>query len=334
MRRAAVERTTKETSVAVKVNLDGTGNSRIATGVGFLDHMLDQLARHSLIDIHLEAKGDLHVDLHHTTEDAGITLGQALARALGERRGIVRYGSAAVPMDEALTSVAVDVSGRPYLAWSVSFSTGKIGDFDTELFREWFRAVAQHAGLTVHVICHYGDNNHHIIESCFKAFARALRAAIALDPRQENLNSLDQGNARGLIRMKHYTVHGRPDWQPDEVMFVKDGFNWPAFLVPVAWLVVKGQWLWLVMYLLALVLVGAVATANGLTGDVSALLVTGLSLIMGLEANDIYRRSLTRRGFAFLGPAAGADLETAELQFFSRSPASAAPAVSGREDLA
>lgn len=186
MRTAAVERTTKETSVAVKVNLDGTGSYEIATGIGFLDHMLEQLARHSLIDIEVRAKGDLHVDMHHTTEDVGIGLGQALAKALGERRGIARFGSASVPMDEAMASVAIDVSGRPHLVWNVAFSTGRIGDMDTELFREWFKAIAHNAGLTLHVHCHYGDNNHHIIETCFKGLARALRQAVEIDPRQIN----------------------------------------------------------------------------------------------------------------------------------------------------
>ena len=197
MRSAAVERTTSETSVAVKVGLDGAGSHRIATGIGFLDHMLEQLARHSLIDIEIEAKGDLHVDMHHTTEDAGIALGQALAEALGERRGIARYGSATVPMDEAMTSVVIDVSGRPHLVWSVAFSSATIGSMDTELFREWFRAVAHNAGLTLHVQCHYGDNNHHIAESCFKAFARALRQAVAIDPRQQDRIPSTKGILKG-----------------------------------------------------------------------------------------------------------------------------------------
>jgi imidazoleglycerol-phosphate dehydratase len=197
MRSGAVERATAETSVAVKVDLDGNGSYRIDTGIGFLDHMIEQLARHSLIDIELEAKGDLHVDMHHTTEDSGIALGQALAKALGERCGIARYGSATVPMDEALASVAIDVSGRPHLAWSVAFSTGRIGNMDTELFREWFRAVAHNAGLTLHVRCHYGDNNHHIIEACFKALARALRQAVAIDPRQKDRIPSTKGALKG-----------------------------------------------------------------------------------------------------------------------------------------
>ncbi|SMF08828.1 imidazoleglycerol-phosphate dehydratase [Tistlia consotensis] len=184
MRSAKVERNTKETRIVAEVNLDGTGESRIATGIGFLDHMLDQLARHGLIDIALEAKGDLHIDFHHTTEDSGIVLGQAVSRALGERRGIRRYGDALIPMDETLTRVALDASNRPYLIWKVEFTRDKLGEFDTELFKEWFQAFAQHAGLTLHVETLYGTNNHHIVESCFKGLARALRDALEIDPRK------------------------------------------------------------------------------------------------------------------------------------------------------
>jgi imidazoleglycerol-phosphate dehydratase len=184
MRSAAVERKTKETSVKAAVDLDGSGQAEIATGIGFLDHMLEQLARHSLIDLKVEAKGDLHIDFHHTTEDTGIVIGQAIAKALGDRRGIVRYGAAVIPMDETLTRVALDASNRPYLIWKVAFTRPKLGEMDTELFKEWFQALAQHAGLTLHIENLYGDNSHHIVESCFKGVARALREAIALDPRQ------------------------------------------------------------------------------------------------------------------------------------------------------
>jgi len=184
MRAAKIERKTKETEITAEVNLDGVGRSAIATGIGFLDHMLEQLSRHSLIDIALKAKGDLHIDYHHTTEDTGIVLGAAIAKALGERVGIVRYGSALVPMDETLTRVALDASNRPYLVWKVAFTKPKLGEMDTELFKEWFQAFAQHAGLTLHIETHYGDNNHHIIESCFKGLARALRQAIEIDPRK------------------------------------------------------------------------------------------------------------------------------------------------------
>jgi len=184
MRRASVSRKTKETQIEAEIDLDGQGRSDISTGIGFLDHMLDQLARHSLIDITLKAKGDLHIDYHHTTEDTGIVLGEAVAKALGERRGIARWGEATVPMDETLTRVALDASNRPYLIWKVAFSKPKLGEMDTELFKEWFQAFAQHAGLTLHIENLYGENNHHIVESCFKGLARALRAAVAIDPRK------------------------------------------------------------------------------------------------------------------------------------------------------
>jgi imidazoleglycerol-phosphate dehydratase len=183
-RQATIARRTKETEINATVDLDGTGAFDISTGIGFLDHMLEQLARHALIDIKLQAKGDLHIDLHHTTEDVGIVLGQAVAKALGDKQGITRYADVHLPMDETLTRVALDVSGRPYLIWKVRFSQPKVGEFDTELFREWFQAFAQNAGITLHVENLYGDNNHHIAETCYKGLARALRAAVALDPRQ------------------------------------------------------------------------------------------------------------------------------------------------------
>lgn len=183
MRQATINRTTSETRISASLNLDGTGQYNVATGIGFLDHMLSQLSRHSLIDITLKAEGDLHIDGHHTTEDSGIALGQAFAQALGDKKGITRFGHAYVPMDETLSRVALDISGRPYLIWKVDFNRDKLGDMDTELFKEWFGAFAQHAGLTLHVENIYGSNNHHIVESCFKALARALRAAITLDPR-------------------------------------------------------------------------------------------------------------------------------------------------------
>ena len=184
MRQAAIERNTRETQISVSVDLDGTGRYDVATGIGFLDHMLEQLSRHSLIDLTVRAKGDLHIDFHHTAEDTGIAIGQAVAEALGARTGITRYGSALIPMDETLTRVALDCSNRPWLVWNVRFTRPKLGDFDTELFREWFGAFAQNAGLTLHVECLYGENNHHIAESCFKGLARALRQAVETDPRQ------------------------------------------------------------------------------------------------------------------------------------------------------
>ena len=183
MRKASVKRTTKETDVEVAVDLDGTGAASIATGIGFLDHMLDLLARHSRVDISVKAKGDLHIDHHHTTEDVGIALGQAVKQAPGDMKGITRYADVHVPMDEALTRVAIDISGRPVLVFQVEFGRDKVGPFDTELVHEWFQAFAMNAAVTLHVATLYGANDHHIAESCFKGLARALRAAVAIDPR-------------------------------------------------------------------------------------------------------------------------------------------------------
>ncbi|WP_119167264.1 imidazoleglycerol-phosphate dehydratase HisB [Algihabitans albus] len=184
MRRAQVDRSTSETKISAAVNLDGSGSYKVSTGLGFLDHMIEQLSRHSLIDIELTVEGDLHIDGHHTTEDSGIALGQAVAEALADRKGIVRYGDAMIPMDETLTRVALDLSNRPYLIWKVDFTRDKLGEMDTELFREWFQAFAQHAGMTLHVETLYGLNNHHIVESCYKGLARALRKALEIDTRK------------------------------------------------------------------------------------------------------------------------------------------------------
>lgn len=186
MRIASVERNTKETSVSVKVNLDGMGEYDVNTGVGFLDHMMEQLSRHSLIDLKIKAKGDTHIDFHHITEDVGITVGQAVAKALGDLKGIKRYSCAYIPMDETLSRVAIDISGRPYLVWKVSFSKDKVGEMDTELFKEWFGAFAQSAGITLHVENLYGVNNHHIIESIYKALAKNLRVAIEIDTKKSD----------------------------------------------------------------------------------------------------------------------------------------------------
>ena len=183
-RLGAVTRQTRETEILVEVNLDGTGIYDIETGIGFLDHMLEQLSRHSLIDLKVRASGDLHIDFHHTTEDSGYAVGEAISQALGERRGIRRYGFALVPMDETLTRVALDASNRPYLVWQVPISRPKLGDMDTELFQEWFKAFAQAAGLTLHVETIYGENNHHMIESCYKGLARSVRDAVEIDPRR------------------------------------------------------------------------------------------------------------------------------------------------------
>ena len=183
MRKATIKRTTKEADVAVTVDLDGSGGASVATGIGFLDHMLDLLARHSRIDLDIKARGDLHVDHHHTTEDVGIALGQAIKKALGDMKGITRYADVHMPMDETLTRVALDISGRPFLVFNVEFVRAKIGTFDTALVQEWFQALAVNAALTLHVATLYGSNDHHIAESCFKGLARALRTAVAIDPR-------------------------------------------------------------------------------------------------------------------------------------------------------
>ena len=196
-RKAQISRQTRETAIEVEVDLDGTGKYDIATGIGFLDHMLEQLSRHSLIDMKIRARGDLHIDDHHTVEDTGIVLGKAIANALGDRAGISRYASIDLAMDETLTRAAIDVSGRPYLIWKVDFSRPKVGTFDTELFREFFQAFSQNAGITLHVTNLHGENNHHIAETCFKAVARVLRAAIEPDPRQAGAIPSTKGSLKG-----------------------------------------------------------------------------------------------------------------------------------------
>lgn len=196
-RTAKVNRQTKETRIEATLDLDGTGQFDVSTGIGFLDHMIEQLARHSLIDIELKAAGDLHIDFHHTTEDCGIVLGQTLAEALGERRGITRYADCHLAMDETLIRAALDVSGRPFLVWDVTFPTQKVGDMDTELFREWFQAFAQNAGVTLHIATLYGVNSHHIAEACFKALARTLRTAIEIDQRQGDRIPSTKGSLQG-----------------------------------------------------------------------------------------------------------------------------------------
>jgi imidazoleglycerol-phosphate dehydratase len=197
MRMASLKRKTGETSVEVSLTLDGEGTYNISTGIGFLDHMVALLARHSLIDLEVKAQGDLHVDMHHTVEDVGITIGQALSKALAERRGVRRYGCAYIPMDEALTRVALDLSGRPHLVWNVAFSRSSIGEFDVELLREWFQAFVLNAGITMHVETLQGDNSHHIAESCYKALAHALRQAVELDPRQQSRIPSTKGILQG-----------------------------------------------------------------------------------------------------------------------------------------
>jgi len=199
MRTATIERRTKETEISVTVNLDGGGEYNVETGIGFLDHMLEQLSRHSLIDLTVRARGDLYIDYHHTTEDAGIAIGEAVAKALGDRAGINRYGEALIPMDETLSRITLDASNRPYLIWKVNFSRPKLGDMDTELFKEWFQAFAQSAGITLHVENIYGENNHHIVESCFKGLARSLRQAIEIDPRKSDAVPSTKGVLGGSL---------------------------------------------------------------------------------------------------------------------------------------
>jgi imidazoleglycerol-phosphate dehydratase len=199
MRKASVERNTRETQISVELDLDGTGRYDVATGIGFLDHMLEQLSRHSLIDLKLKATGDLHIDFHHTTEDSGYAVGEAVSQALGDRKGINRYGASFIPMDETLTRVALDCSNRPYLVWKVAMPRPKLGDMDTELFKEWFQAFAQSAGLTLHVENIYGENTHHIVESCYKGLARALKQAVDIDPRQANAVPSTKGVLGGSL---------------------------------------------------------------------------------------------------------------------------------------
>ena len=199
MRQASVERNTKETQIKARVDLDGQGVYHVSTGIGFLDHMLEQLSRHSLIDLDVEATGDLHIDNHHTTEDSGIAIGEAVAKALGDRKGITRYGDALIPMDETLVRVAIDLSNRPYLIWRVTLPRDKLGTMDTELFKEWFQAFAQAAGATLHVEVLYGENTHHMIEACYKGLARALRQALTLDPRKADAVPSTKGVLGGSL---------------------------------------------------------------------------------------------------------------------------------------
>jgi imidazoleglycerol-phosphate dehydratase len=199
MRKGTVERNTNETKITASLDLDGTGTYSVSTGIGFLDHMLEQLSRHSLIDLDVKAKGDLHIDFHHTTEDSGIAIGEAFSKALGDRKGIARFGSAMSPMDETLVRVSLDASNRPYLVWKVAFVRDKLGEMDTELFKEWFQAFGQAAGLTLHIECLYGDNNHHIVEACFKGLARSLRQAIEIDPRKADAVPSTKGVLGGSL---------------------------------------------------------------------------------------------------------------------------------------
>lgn len=197
MRTGSITRTTAETDIAVSVDLDGSGTYDVSTGIGFLDHMIEQFSRHSLIDVTLRVRGDLHIDCHHTVEDSAIALGQAIAQALGDKKGITRYGEAHAPMDEALARVALDISGRPILVWQAAFTQAQLGTMDTEMFEHWFQSLAQAAGITLHIACLYGTNNHHIIEGIYKGFARAMRQAVAIDPRKGDAIPSTKGQLGG-----------------------------------------------------------------------------------------------------------------------------------------
>lgn len=197
MRTGSITRTTAETDIAVSVDLDGSGTYDVSTGIGFLDHMIEQFSRHSLIDVTLRVRGDLHIDCHHTVEDSAIALGQAIAQALGDKKGITRYGEAHAPMDEALARVALDISGRPILVWQAAFTQPQLGTMDTEMFEHWFQSLAQAAGITLHIACLYGTNNHHIIEGIYKGFARAMRQAVAIDPRKGDAIPSTKGQLGG-----------------------------------------------------------------------------------------------------------------------------------------
>ena len=258
----AVKRATKETDIEVAVDLDGKGVSNVSTGIGFFDHMLDLLARHSRIDITVKAKGDLHIDHHHTTEDVGIALGQAVKQALGDMKGITRYADVHVPMDEALTRVAIDVSGRPFLVFKAKFGRDKVGAFDTELVQEWFQAFAMNAGITLHVEMLYGTNDHHIAEACFKGLARALRAAFAIDPRAagevpSTKGTLGRLKFGGSVGERHDSLHGsraaaaqerERHADPERFVFVRDGFYFWAFLLGPVWMLWRRLWLVLRVY--------------------------------------------------------------------------------------
>ena len=339
MRKGSVKRKTKETDVEVEIDLDGTGVSTISTGIGFFDHMLDLLARHSRIDMKVQAKGDLHIDHHHTTEDVGIALGQAVKQALGDMKGITRYASVHMPMDEALTRVAIDISGRPFLVFKAEFSRDKVGSFDTELVQEWFQAFAMNAGVTLHVETLYGTNDHHISESCFKGLARALRTAVAIDresgggdsrPPKEPwavkraLADDPAGRVEKDVSMPVYTVHEPPRRNADDDMlehagrfsFVRDGFHFWAFLLAPFWMLRHRLWIEFILYVLivagttfALRRLGIEATAGGWVALLTAILV-------GMEASSLRRWKLARRGYEQVGIVVGDNVEDAERRFF------------------
>ncbi len=318
--KASVKRTTKETDVEVAVDLDGTGASSISTGIGFLDHMLDLLARHSRIDLAVKAKGDLHIDHHHTTEDVGIALGQAVKQALGDMKGITRYADVHVPMDEALTRVAIDISGRPFLVFKAEFVRDKVGTFDTELVQEWFQAFAMNSGVTLHVATLYGTNDHHIAESCFKGLARALACRGRDRSARGERGAVDQGLARRLSiacrastaratsklelrkseTMAVYTVHEPPLKRdetapdPERFVFVRDGFSFWAFLLAPLWMLRHRLWLVFTCYIIVVIALQVGLRALGASSTVMAVVSLLIALLVGLEAATLRRFTLSR----------------------------------------
>jgi imidazoleglycerol-phosphate dehydratase len=330
MRPASLKRKTKATDIEVAINLDGTGVADVSTGIGFFDHMLDLLARHSRIDITVKAVGDLHVDHHHTTEDVGIALGQALKQALGNMAGITRYASIHMPMDETLSRVVIDISGRPVLVFQVEFPRDKVGQFDTELVREWFNAFTINAGVTLHVETLYGENSHHIAESCFKGLARALRAAVAIDPRAAGEVPSTKGQLGGCslrshrsMRMPVFTVHGPAAGgmdirRSDKFVFVRDGFHFWAVVFGPIWLIWNRLWLatigWIIVSTalhLGLVSLGA----GRLTIWLADFMV---AILMGFEAASLQRWTFSRGKWRQLDLVVADDEESAERRFFAR----------------
>ena len=297
-RTASVTRNTSETRITATLDLDGTGQARVATGVGFLDHMLTALARHAMLDLDVQAEGDLHIDFHHTTEDVGIVLGQALTQALGDKRGIRRYGHASLPMDEALVDAALDLSGRPFIAWDVRFGRDKVGEMDTELFEEFFRAFAMNGLMTLHVTQRAGRNAHHVAEACFKAVARALRQASRAGPACRRGDPVHQG-----VAVRIYTAHLRPARPP---VLVREGWSWGAALFGPFWLLAHRAWVPGVI-VLSVVVLGLLLLSPAL----QPVMALGLGLQLGLLGRDLVRWSLDRRGYALAHVLAAADQEAA-----------------------
>ena len=306
-RTSTIARTTAETQITLTLNLDGTGQARVATGIGFLDHMLTAFARHSMCDLDIAATGDLHIDLHHTTEDIGIVLGQALVQAVGDKRGIARYGHAVVPMDEALVDAALDLSGRPFLAWDPRFERDKLGEMDTELFEEFFRAFAMNGLLTMHVRQLAGRNAHHVAEACFKAVARALRQATTADPRGGRVDTIHQG-----VAMNIYTAHLKAGRVP---VLVREGWSWGAALLGPIWLFLQRAWIpALVMLALTLGLDRLVPPGWDIALNV------GVFVLAGLVGRDLVRWTLDRRGYILAHVVQGRDQDDALSRMLTARP--------------